>query len=138
MYIDFIIIFILSLVLVNLLKIYALKIGLMDVPNRRSAHCKIIPRGAGIGFYIPLVFILPIFHFDLIFAHLWTAVAIFLVFIIGVLDDHHDTSANTKFFVMILAAAFLSFDDIIISDLGTFFGFDLSLGWLAFPFTVFA
>lgn len=138
MYIEFVLIFVLSLVFVNLVKIYAPKIGLIDIPNERSAHCSIIPRGAGIGFYLSVAFILPIFHFDLISSYVWTIVAIFLIFIIGVLDDHHDISANTKFFVIILSAVFLSFDHIIISDLGTFFGFELSLGWLALPFTVLA
>jgi len=138
MYIEFIVIFILSLVFVNLVKIYAPKIGLMDIPNGRSSHCSIVPRGAGIGFYLSVALILPVFHFDLIFSYVWTALAIFLVFIIGVLDDHHDASPHTKFFVIILATVLLFFDNIVISDLGTFFGFDLSLGWLALPFTVLA
>ena len=67
-----------------------------------------------------------------------TALAIFMVFIIGVLDDHHDTSPNTKFMVISLATGFLYFDNIVISDLGTFFGYHLSLGWFALPFTFFA
>jgi len=110
----------------------------MDIPNERSAHCSIIPRGAGIGFYLPVAFILPIFHFDLISTYLWTAVAILIIFIVGVLDDHHDTSPNTKFLILIIATVFLSFDDIIITDIGTFFGITISLGWFALPFTVFA
>ena len=138
MYIEFILIFLLSLVLVNLVKTYAPKIGLMDIPNGRSTHCSSIPRGAGIGFYLAVAFVLPVFYFDLIFSYIWTCVAILFIFIIGMLDDHHDTSPNTKFFVIILSTVFLSFDHIIISDLGTFFGFDLSLGWFALPFTVFA
>ena len=138
MYIEFIVIFLLSLVFVNLVKIYAPKIGLMDIPNKRSAHCNIIPNSAGIGFYLSVVLILTIFHFDLIFSYIWTAVAILLVFIVGVLDDHRDVSANTKFFIIILSTVFLSFDHIIISDLGTFFGFELSLGWIALPFTILA
>jgi len=137
-YIEFIIIFLLSLLCINFVKIYAPKLGLMDIPNGRSTHCNIIPRAAGIGFYLPVAFILAISHFDLIFSYLWTSVAILLVFITGLLDDHHDTSPNTKFFVIILSTVFLSFDHIIISDLGTFFGFDLSAGWFALPFTIFA
>lgn len=138
MYLDFICIFIVSLILIRLVKIYAPKLGLLDVPNGRSTHCSIIPRGAGIGFYLPLAFILPIFHFDLMLSYSWTAMAILFVFIIGVLDDHHDTSPNTKFVVLIVATLFLSFDNIIITDIGTFFGVSISLGWFALPFTVFA
>ena len=138
MYLDFICIFVVSLILIKLVKNHAAKLGLMDVPNERSAHCSIIPRGAGIGFYLAVALIIPVFHFDLIFSYLWTAVAILIIFMVGVLDDHHDTSPNTKFFVLIIAAVFLSFDNIIISDIGTFFGVAISLGWFALPFTVFA
>ncbi len=138
MYIEFIVIFLLSLLWVNLVKVYAPKLGLMDIPNGRSTHCSSIPRGAGIGFYLPVAFVLPIFHFDLISSNIWTAAAILLVFITGVLDDHHDASPNTKFIVISLATVLLYFDNIVISDLGTFFGYHVTLGWLALPFTLFA
>ncbi len=137
MYIELMLIFIVTIVLIYLIKYYAEKIGFVDIPNKRSDHCSIIPRAAGIGFYLSVALILPIFHFDFIFSHVWTVVAVFFVFIIGVLDDHHDASSNTKFFVIILSTILLSFNHIIISDLGTFFGFELSLGWFALPFTIF-
>ncbi len=138
MYLDFIFIFIVSLVSIRLVKRYAPKIGLMDVPNVRSTHCSIVPRGAGIGFYLPVAFILPVFHFDLIYAYSWTAIAILSIFAIGVLDDHHDASPNTKFLVLMIATVFLSFDDIVITGIGTFFGLPITLGWFALPFTMFA
>ena len=138
MLIEFLLIFLLSLLLIRLVRDNAEKFGLIDVPNDRSTHDNHTPSGAGIGFYLAAAFILPVFYFDLIFSYLWTFVAIFLVFIIGVLDDHHDTSPNTNFFVIILSTVFLAFDNILINDLGTFFGLELSLGWLALPFTVFA
>jgi len=56
---------------------------------------------------------------------------------VGVLDDHNDISPNTKFFVIMLSTVLLYFDNIIIDDLGVFFGFELSLGWFALPFTMF-
>jgi len=137
-YLDFICIFIVSLILIKLLKVYAPKLGLMDIPNERSAHCSIIPRGAGIGFYLAVALILPVFHFDLMLSYIWTGVAIFMVFIVGVVDDHHDTSPNTKFVVLIIATVFLSFDNIMITDIGTYFGIPVTLGWFALPFTALA
>jgi len=137
-YFEFVLIFIFSLVLVGLIKYYAPKIGLMDIPNGRSAHCSIIPRGAGIGFYLAVAIILPLLHFDYILSNFWTFLAIFLVFFIGVLDDHHDASPNTKFIVLALSSLLLSLDGVIIDDLGIFFGVHITLGWLALPFTVFA
>ena len=138
MYFEFVLIFIFSLVWVGLIKYCAPKIGFMDIPNGRSTHCSITPRGAGIGFYLAAAIILPLFHFDYILSNFWTFLAIFLVFFIGVLDDHHDASPNTKFIVLALSSLLLSLDGVIIDDLGIFFGVHITLGWLALPFTVFA
>ena len=138
MFIEVLLIFLLSFALVGMVKKYAETLGLVDIPNGRSTHVDHTARGAGIGFFLAVALVFPLFQFDLLLSYLWTFVAIFLVFMIGVLDDHHDSSPHTKFFVIILATVFLSFDHIIIDDLGTFFGFSLSLGWFALPFTIFA
>jgi len=138
MYLEFALIFILSLVLISLLKYYAPKIGLIDIPVGRSSHIKHTPSGAGIGFYMAVAIILPIFYFDSVLMNTWTCMAIFLVFIIGVLDDHRDASPKTKFIVIILSTILLSFDGVVIDDVGTFFGIDITLGWFALPFTIFA
>lgn len=136
--IEYSTIFLLALILINMIRNNASKWGLVDIPNGRSTHVNHTARGAGIGFYLAIAFTVPFFHFDLILSYAWTCIAILLVFIIGVLDDHHDASPNAKFFVIIFSTILLSFDDIIICDLGTFFGAELSLGWFALPFTVFA
>lgn len=138
MYLVFVFIFILSLVLVGFVKHYAADLGLIDVPNERSTHYNHTPRGAGIGFYLAIAIVLPIFYFDVILSYAWTCTAVFLVFIVGLLDDHRDTSPHTKFLVIILSTVLLYFDNIRIDHLGIFFGFELSLGWLALPFTIFA
>jgi len=137
MYLLFIVIFVVSILFIYLVKKNASKLGLLDVPNNRSVHTKTVARGAGIGFYLAVTLVVPIFHFDLLYDFLWSIIAILFVFLIGVLDDHHDTSPNTKFFVLIIATVLLSFDDILIHDIGTFFGIPISLGWFALPFTIF-
>ena len=138
MFFEFILIFILSLGFIYFIKKNASKMGFVDVPNERSMHIESVPRAAGIGFYIAVVLVVPIFHFDLIISYPWTLLAILLIFIVGVLDDHHDTSPNTKFIVLIIATVLLSLDGLIIDDMGNFFGVPLTLGWFAIPFTVFA
>ncbi|GIT98121.1 glycosyltransferase family 4 protein [Sulfurovum sp. TSL1] len=138
MYLVFVGIFILSLVFVGLVKHYAADLGLIDVPNERSIHRNNTPRGAGIGFYLAIAFVLPVFYFDVILSYTWTCTAILLVFIVGLLDDHRDTSPNTKFFVIMLSTVLFYFDNIVVDHLGTFFGFEFSLGWFALPFTLFA
>jgi len=112
--------------------------GLIDIPNERSAHEEHMPRGAGIGFFLAVAVIIPCFYFDLVSSYPWTLLAVLLIFIVGVLDDHRDTSPNTKFIIMIISTVLLSFDGIIISNIGIFFGIPLTLGWFALPFTIFA
>lgn len=138
MFLEFLLIFIIALCLISIIRKYAHHWGLVDIPNDRSTHIDHTPRSAGIGFYLAVALILPIFYFDLISSYIWTSIAILLIFMVGVLDDHHDTSPNTKFFVIMLSTVLLSFDHIIIDNLGIFFGVELSLGWLALPFTMFA
>ncbi len=130
--------FLLSAALIGYVRSKAEKWGMVDIPNDRSSHTDRTPRSAGIGFFMAAAVVLPLFNPALVFSHLWAFTAIFLVFIVGVLDDHHNTSPNTKFFVIILSTVFLYFDGLLIDDLGTFWGIQLSLGWLALPFTVFA
>ena len=138
MLIEFFLIFFLSLIFIKIIQKYAMTLGLVDIPNARSAHINETARGAGIGFYLAVVLVLTLFHFDLVLTYIWTFIAIFLVFTIGALDDHKDTSPNAKFIVLILATFFLSFDNILINNLGIFFGLEASLGWFAIPFTIFA
>ena len=133
-----ILIFLFSLSLVYLIRKYAPKLGLIDIPNDRSTHIDKIPRGAGIGFCLSVATALLLFHFDLIVQYAWTMLAILIVFVVGVLDDHHDTSPNTKFLVLIVATVFLSFDGLILDQIGTFFGVTITLGFMALPFTIFA
>ncbi len=138
MFFESIIIFILSCLLIYSVKLLSPKLGLIDIPNDRSIHVTYTPSGAGIGFFLAVCLTLPFFHLHTILQYSWTILSILLVFIVGVLDDHRDTSPRTKFIVLILATAFLSFDGILIDDVGTFFGFPLTLGWFALPFTIFA
>lgn len=61
-----------------------------------------------------------------------------MVFLVGILDDLRDTAPRTKFIVLAIATAVISLDGVYIDAVGIYFGFDVSLGWLALPFTLFA
>jgi UDP-GlcNAc:undecaprenyl-phosphate GlcNAc-1-phosphate transferase len=138
MLIEALLTFVISLVLVWCVRYFAPYIGLLDIPNERSSHNRIVSRGGGLGFTAAVFLLLPLFHFELAVSYLWTLLAILLVLVVGFLDDHKDTSPHTKFVVIMLATVFLYFDDIVIRDLGTFFGWHIHLGWLALPFTLLA
>ncbi len=131
-------IFIVALILIKLIIKNALSLGLVDIPNSRSMHTRHHPRGAGIGFFLAVAMVEPFFHFNLLLEHYLSVIAIFSVFIVGLLDDHQDTSPNTKFIIIAIASLFVYFDGVSVTTLGVLFGFDIQLGWLALPFTLFA
>jgi len=137
-YVENIAIFLLSLILIYVLKIHALKLYLLDSPNERSIHTIDMPRGAGIGIFMAVSLIVLTFHFEYCVTYLWTFMAIFLVFLAGVRDDIEDISVNFKFMILILSTSMLSVDRILIDEVGVFFGIDITLGWFALPFTIFA
>jgi UDP-GlcNAc:undecaprenyl-phosphate GlcNAc-1-phosphate transferase len=137
-FIECIAVFLLSLILIYLVRKHAENWGMIDIPNSRSTHVDHTVRGAGIGFYMATAIVVLLFNHELLFSYPWTFASIFMIFIVGVLDDHNDTSPNTKFIVIMLGTLFLYCDGFIIRDLGIYWGMELSLGWFALPFTIFA
>ena len=134
----FIGVFLLTLFFVYLVKKYAPVLGFVDIPNTRSMHITDTPRGAGVGFFFAIVFVLSYAYTDVLYEFVWVNIAIWMVFFMGVWDDYNDSSPYIKFIVFIVATIFLSYDNLLIHTLGIYFGADLSLGWVALPFTVFA
>ena len=130
--------FVITLIFVKLIIKYAKNLSLIDIPNERSSHTKITPRGAGIGFGFAFFLTILFFHFDL-FIEFWTVfLAIFIVFLVGILDDHKDASPKAKFYAIFLSTTILYFSDISIYSLGVFLGYEISLWYFALPFTMFA
>ena len=138
MHIAFLISFAVSFVLNLLLIRVAPRLGLVDVPNERSIHTKIIPRGAGIAIFIAFIVSSALYDTTLLKQYPLTIFAFTMVFLVGLLDDMKDATPFTKFLVIFIATTTCFFDGIGIHSLGTFFGYELSLGWLALPFTLFA
>ena len=138
MILEFILIFIVALILIKLIIKNSLKLGLVDVPNERSMHTRHHPRGAGIGVFLAVAIVDPCFDFALLMEHFLTCLGIFFVFVVGVLDDHQDVSPKTKFFVLAIAALMVYFDGISVTTLGVLFGVEMNLGWFALPFTLVA
>jgi Fuc2NAc and GlcNAc transferase len=78
------------------------RIGVLDVPNERSAHAAPVPRGGGIGFPIALLFTYLLFdprRLDL-------ALIPFVLAVLSLINDKHRLSVGLRL-VMILAAAAL-------------------------------
>ena len=138
MILEFSLIFIFALIFIKLIIKHAVSLGLVDIPNERSMHTRHHPRGAGIGIFLSVAFIDPWFNFAILSDHLLTCFAMIAVFIVGVMDDHQDTSPRTKFIVLSIAALLVYFDGVSVTTLGTLFGMEMNLGWLSLPFTIVA
>lgn len=91
----------------GLTRLYALRSGLLDIPNQRSSHKRPTPRGGGVGFVVSFV----VFLITLI---LWSTenrtLALALIgglpiAIIGWLDDRYTLSASVRFLIHGLMAA---------------------------------
>jgi len=131
-------VFIISYLLIKVLVKRVPDWGLVDIPNVRSEHTRPIPRGAGIGFFIGYLSAISLFSFELVLANWLIFLAIVLVFGVGILDDRYDLSPSIKFLFMIIATSLLYLDGTFINDVGNYLGVPVTLGWLAFPFTLFA
>jgi UDP-GlcNAc:undecaprenyl-phosphate GlcNAc-1-phosphate transferase len=128
-------------ILLKYLEPIARDIGLVDRPTERKRHKEETPLTGGIaitvGFYISL-FIVPFglgpFRSPLL--------AITLLMIIGVLDDHQDVRPLIKFGIQILAAIIIVGDGYVLVAIGDIFRWDdgnmQGLGRLAIPMTVVA
>ncbi len=133
----FLSVFLLTFLFVYFVRTYAPKWGLIDIPNQRSIHHTSTPRGAGVAFYLAIMFVLFLFKFDFLLHYGWTFIALSFIFLIGLVDDFYNTFPRTKFIVIAISTLLLSFDEGMITQLHTFFGFDIYLFYFALPFTIF-
>ena len=132
-------IFIISFISIYLLIRSAKKLGLVDIPNERSIHKKVVPRGAGIAFVLPILFLVLLFDFEYFKTYYYIYFAITIVFIAGALDDMNGLPPKVKFLFLFVASLLLYFNDFAIVSLGTYIGYEVVLpAWFVFPFTFFA
>lgn len=117
---------------------HAPKLGLIDVPNGRSSHKQATPRGAGI--VIGLMFFIGMFFFktNLALELIYPMIAFLIIFICGIVDDLKGLSSKIKFLFIIIGTTILYFNGYSIDYVGTYFSYELNLGYLALPFTIFA
>jgi len=128
-------VFILTSVLILILIKLAPKLKLIDIPNHRSVHTKIVPRGAGIAIILSLFISDILFQDFLLFERFSIYLTVGMILLIGILDD---TKPKVKFAILFIAVLILYYDGLSITTLGRFFGFDFELYWMALPFTFFA
>ena len=107
----FIVMFLLAIGITGLMKFYAQRAGLLDVPNHRSSHELATPRGGGLSIifvFLGVVLVLMArgdVDRNTAFAFL---VGGGLVAAIGLVDDHSHVSPKWRILVQIVAAALAS------------------------------
>jgi Fuc2NAc and GlcNAc transferase len=106
------IIFICSLFLTRMLRMYALSHSLIDIPNIRSSHSIPTPRGGGVAIVLSLLLFLPILSIEdyLSWEHtLGLMGAGGGVAVIGFLDDHGHVAARWRLLGHFIAACWALF-----------------------------
>lgn len=135
MLILYIFVFLLSFFLTKLIRKYALRHQVLDIPNQRSSHT--IPTARGGGLAIVLAFTLA--NLSLFFLEQLTLIrllafsSIGLVALIGFIDDHQPVSARWRFLVHISTSALIlalcrSSPELSLSTDSQW----LNLGWISF------
>lgn len=129
--------FFIALFFVFLLVKFKNFIQLNDVPNLRSLHKEPVPITGGIGIVLTFLFVL-FLNNNFIGEYSYLFLSVLLVFLVGLYDDIFNAHPRLKFFLIFIASLILSFDNIFLTTLGSYFGFEMTLGFFALPFTFFA
>ncbi len=139
--------FVAALVLVPLVRTVALRVGIVDKPDReRKLHQQAISLGGGVGVFAALViaFIASLYldrmdsdwqlgTLDNRWYTLFAAAGAILL--VGLIDDTIELRGRQKLLLQCLIAASLVGSGTVITEIGLF-GYDLHLGVLAYPISV--
>ena len=79
-----------------------------------------------------------VFEKELFLNYWYIFLAIFLVYCIGILDDHKDAPPKAKFVIIVVGVILLFMYDIKIDNVGIYFGTVIPLWYFALPFSIFA
>lgn len=131
-------IFVCSFLLTALLRIYALKKNVIDIPNERSSHTIPTPRGGGVS--VVLTFLTAIglsTYFDVLGFNLGMILFISsaLVAIIGFMDDHGHIDAKWRLLIHLSAAFAVVY---VFNGLPTLnlFGYEIDFGVFGYALAV--
>lgn len=128
----------LSLFIVPVTIVFARKVGAVDIPKGRSSHSIPTTRLGGMGIAVSLILscmmFLPLNAFAVAFF-----TGLLVIVATGVIDDLADIGPRWKFVGQIVAAgAFIFLGGGSLVSLGDFLGSgEITLEWLAVPFTIF-
>lgn len=133
-------------IVIPLIIAFCRKYGYYDQPNQRKVHHVAVPRLGGLAFLpsmaiggvITLLFYYANTYTTMDF-HITAALMIMgatIVYLMGVMDDLLDLSANLKFVILALGSAMLPVCNLQIDNLYGLFGIETLPLWVAYPLTV--
>ncbi len=99
--------FFLSLVVTGVVRSYALKKSLIDIPNERSSHVIPTPRGGGLGFIVGFavsLLVLPFFQISNLSPDYFLGLILIPLAVIGFLDDRYNLPSSLRYTVQLSAA----------------------------------
>ncbi|OGC90386.1 MAG: hypothetical protein A2W25_02210 [candidate division Zixibacteria bacterium RBG_16_53_22] len=113
---SFIVPFVMTLLLIPLVRRVALNIGFIDTPSARKIHSRPIPLGGGIPIFLGFILVFIFSSSVLVFTGIKGAMGILsgsvFIFLIGIYDDAFDMGALPKMIGQVIAAIiFLSFTE---------------------------
>lgn len=124
---------------IKLVKPFALKVGLVDIPNHRKVHTGEVPLVGGIAVYIGVLtasaILLP--QGQIINLYL---ISSGLIVMLGALDDYKDLSVSIRIIAQVLIASLMVYGaGLYLQDFGDIlFGLNTRLGWAGYPMTILA
>lgn len=127
--------FISSVIFVQLSKLIALHTGIMDYPNKRSAHKKPTPLLGGIGIFLTFLLGYILFGKESTLM-LSILIASFLILLLGIFDDIKPIPARYKIIIHILVAAVVVFYGGLRLTHFDLFGYYVNFGKLSYPITI--
>lgn len=112
------------------------RIGLVDHPNQRKLHTRIIPLTGGVSIFAGIVISLLLLENmnTIVYSYL---ISVSIIFVLGVLDDIYDISSTLRLIVQFAVAFFLCYhSNIQIENLGNLFNLgEINLGGFSYIFT---
>lgn len=131
----------------SLLKLCRRK-GIYDLPNERKVHHNKIPRLGGIfftpsmligvaGSFVAMLLLNNREQLNISLSTILIVIGMFLLYLIGILDDLFGMRASIKFLIQIIVSMFLPFCGLYIHNLYGLFGLYEIPVWLGYSLTVF-
>lgn len=104
---SFVLSFVLTFMAIPKIIRVAYRKQLMDIPGKRSAHSQKVPRLGGIAIYFSIAIVMSIFSADMLYSIPFFAVAMILLFFIGLMDDLLVVAPTKKLMTQLLSATLI-------------------------------